>query len=296
MRVVDVSQELSHFIVKRYVLWLRDHCHLLHHLRHHLLEGDADDLRLNSLLGSWSWSLSEVVGVTQGTDVWTWSWWRLLPWQGKVDGVGWVGVAQVRAEAQVGVEEWEEELNCSVLNQALHKCTELFLVQPVKSRHQTHTLWPGAGCSAQHFIFLFRLFQYINWKEMLMTSIPEKLSAGPAWSVARVSSSTAVVRTTNNFHYPEIFCKMKIIFFLIFIFQVFWSVSVVLCLCLIEVENLYSPHYNIHGHVVVGQNINITSLLSLEQDVKHVQYSPQLTFLSFASDFRRPRSSRVVRM
>ena len=152
MRVVDVSQELSHFIVKRYVLWLRDHCHLLHHLRHHLLEGDADDLRLNSLLGSWSWSLSEVVGVAQGTDVLSWSWWRLLPWQGKVDGVGWVGVAQVRAEAQVGVEEWEEELNCSILNQALHKCTELFLVQPVKSRHQTHTLWPGAGCSAQHLL------------------------------------------------------------------------------------------------------------------------------------------------
>ena len=69
MTVVDVGQEVPHVLTHGHILRLVQVRHLLHDLGDELLEGVADDLGLDALLGAHPGGLSEVVGVAHRAEV-----------------------------------------------------------------------------------------------------------------------------------------------------------------------------------------------------------------------------------
>ena len=68
---VNEGKEMSHVLTDRHVLRPCQGRHLLHHLGHDLLEGEADNLCLNSFFGSGPSRLAKVVSVSHWTEILT---------------------------------------------------------------------------------------------------------------------------------------------------------------------------------------------------------------------------------
>ena len=67
MTVVNEGEKMSHVLTDGHVLRLHQGRHLIHHLGDDLLEGEADNLCLDSLFSARPRRLSKVVGVSHWT-------------------------------------------------------------------------------------------------------------------------------------------------------------------------------------------------------------------------------------
>ena len=71
MTAVDEGKEMSHVLTDSHVLRPHQGWHLLHHLGDNLLEGEADNLCLNTLFSSSTSRLAKVVCVSHWTEILT---------------------------------------------------------------------------------------------------------------------------------------------------------------------------------------------------------------------------------